>query len=100
MDDATKVASVNLRTSLIQDPAKRQLPLNYHERNQTIIDPQENVLQIELDRFHAEATEKNFVANKQKTFIMLFNQTRKHDFPPDFTMGGSGPLQVKTELKI
>ena len=100
VDDATKVASVNLRTSLIQDPAKRQLPLNYHERNQTIIDPQENVLQIELDRFHAEATEKNFVANKQKTFIMLFNQTRKHDFPPDFTMGGSGPLQVKTELKI
>ena len=31
---------------------------------------------------------------------MLFNLTRNHDFPPEFTMGGSGPLQVKQELKI
>lgn len=100
VDDATKVASVNLKTSLINDPSSRPLPLNYHERNRMIIDPNENVLQHELNRFQAEATEKNFVANKQKTFIMLFNQSRKHDFPPEFSMGGSEQLTVKSELKI
>ena len=100
VDDATKVASVNLKASLIQDQELRPQPLNYHERYRMKIDPAENVLQHELDRFHSEATEKNFVANKKKTFIMLFNQTRKHDFPPEYTMGGSELLQVNSELKI
>ena len=48
-----------------------------------IINPQDNILQIELDRFHKEATENNFITNKKKTTIMVFNATRKYAFSPE-----------------
>ena len=39
IDDSSKVASINLKRSLIEDPR----PLNYHERHQTILKPEENI---------------------------------------------------------
>ena len=56
MDDSTKAASVNLKNSLVPDPKTRVFPLSYNERTQMVIKPEENMLQIELDRFHKEAT--------------------------------------------
>jgi hypothetical protein len=100
VDDATKAASINLKKSLIPDPKTRPFPLNYHERTQMVIDPNENPLQHELDRFQAETTQHNFVTNKKKTFAMLFNNSRKLAFPPEFTMGGDEFLEVKNHLKI
>jgi hypothetical protein len=57
-------------------------------------------LQQELTRFQTETTENNFVTNKKKTFSMIFNNSRKYAFPPEFTMGGTDLLEVKNELKI
>ena len=64
-----------------------------------ILNPHENVLQHELDRFLKETQEQNFVTNKKKTFIMLFNASRKYAFPPEFTMG-QDELTVKHTHKI
>ena len=100
IDDATKVASINLKKSLIPDTKARPQPLNYHERTKMIIDPNENVLQHELERFNRETTEKNLIANEKKTFLMVFNNSKNHAFTPDFKMGETEALCVKRELKI
>ena len=50
IDDQIVAASINLRKSLIKDPQTGPKPLNFHERFELIIKPEENVLQSELDR--------------------------------------------------
>ena len=100
VDDSTKCASVNLKQSLQDDEQSRPFPLNYHERTKKCIKPDENVLQHELDRFHQETTENNFVTNQNKSFVMIFNKSRKLAFSPEFTLGSSGILEVKKTLKI
>jgi hypothetical protein len=52
VDDATKMASVDLKKSLIQDTVSRQRPLNFHERTEMIFSPEENILNTELQKFH------------------------------------------------
>ena len=87
VDDASKAASINLKCSLIPDSKSRQFPLAYYERTQMILNPSENLLQQELSRFHEETQQNNLVANKNKTFIMLFNFSKKYAFPPEFLLG-------------
>jgi hypothetical protein len=105
VDDASKAASINLKSSLIPDPKSRQFPLSFNERTQMVLDQSENVLQQELSRFHLETQQGNLVANKNKTFIMLFNFSKKYAFPPEFLLGQneSNPeqyLKVKNTHKI
>ena len=100
VDDSSKAASINLKNSLIPDPKTKPFPLNYHERTQMVINPSENLLQLELDRFHKEATENNFVTNKKKTFVMVFNPTKKYAFSPEFRLGDSQILQTTKCHKI
>ena len=99
IDDATKAASINLTNSLIQDPQTRQMPLNYQERTNMMLDPNENVLQQELDRFQSETTEHNFVTNEKKTAVMVFNSSKKYAFAPDFKLGTSEVLNTYKELR-
>ena len=100
IDDASKAASINLKKSLIPDTQVRPQPLNLYEASGKIIDPQENVLQHELDRFQIETTKNNFVTNKKKTMVMVFNNAKNYTFNPEFRMGDSETLSVKKELKI
>ena len=107
VDDASKAASMNLKFSLIPDPKCRRFPLSYSERTQMILDPKENVLQHDLTRFNFETQQSNLVANRKKTFVMLFNFSRKYAFPPEFQLGlsenTSNPeeyLSVKRNHKI
>ena len=100
VDDSTKLASVNLKQSLQDDLMKRPLPLNYHERTQKCLKPEDNVLQKELDRFYEETTKNNLVTNESKSFVMVFNQSRKLSFSPEFTLGPSAILEVRKTLKV
>ena len=50
IDDSTKAATVNLKKSLIPDPTTRPFPLQYHERTKMILNPEENILQEELEK--------------------------------------------------
>ena len=100
VDDSTKVASVNLKKSLEDDQTQTPYPLNYHERTQQCLKPEENVLQQELNRFHNETLQNNFVSNTNKSFVMVFNKSRTLSFSPEFSLGPSGPLQLMKTLKI
>ena len=100
VDDSTKAASINLKKSLIPDPETKPYPLNFHQRTQMVIDPNEDMLQIELNRFQKETSENNFITNKKKTFVMVFNPTRKYAFSPEFRLGDSNILQTTNTHKI
>ena len=102
IDDSSKAASINLKRSLIPDPQTRQFPLNYNERTRMILNPSENVLQQELVRFQEETQQHNLVTNSKKTFIVLFNPSRKYAFPPEFQIGPvtDQHLTVKSVCKI
>ena len=65
-----------------------------------ILDPQENILQDELDRFEKEVRESNLVINKKKSQVMMCNPSKKYDFPPEFSIGGSDWLEVRSSLKL
>ena len=65
-----------------------------------ILDPQENILQDELDRFEKEVRESNLVINKKKSQVMMCNPSKKYDFPPEFSIGGSDWLEVCSSLKL
>ena len=100
VDDSTKAASINLKKSLIPDPETKPYPLNFHQRTQMVIDPNEDMLQNELNRFQKETSENNFITNKKKTYVMVFNPTRKYAFSPEFRLGDSNILQTTNTHKI
>ena len=54
IDDSSKVALVHLKKSVVPDFTNRPSLLNYHEKIRMLLDPNENVLQKELDRFQVE----------------------------------------------
>ena len=100
IDDITLAVSINLRKSLIKDPESRPKPLNFHERFQLIIKPEENVLQAELDRLLFFTDENYLKINLVKSSTLLFNNSTTLDFPPEFGLGQSQYLQEKTSTKL
>ena len=100
VDDATQIASVNLKNSLVADPVSRQRPLSYHERTEMILSPLENVLQAELQKFHDFTVSNKLVVNRKKCYVMKFSRSRHYDFPAEMTIGGSDILEVKTKHRI
>jgi hypothetical protein len=100
VDDTTQLASINLKSSLMPDPVDRPRPLNYHERHQTVIRPEENILQQEVDRFQEWTARNKMVINQGKCFSMLFSRSNKHDFPPEIAMGGASFIEEKKTLRM
>ena len=100
IDDSSKATSINLKRSLTEDPVNRPRPLNYHERHQTILKPEENVLQHELNRFHAWTLDNKLPVNSGKCYVIQFSRSRKYDFPLDYTIGESDILEEKKTTRI
>ena len=100
IDDASQMASVNLKKSLIPDISKRTRPLNFHERTEMVLDPEENVIQSELQKFYNFTQTNKLVINKKKCFVMKFSRAKKFDFPAEITIGDSEILQVKKVHRI
>ena len=100
VDDATQIASVDLKNSLVADPVSRPRPLNFHERTEMILSSEENVLLSELQKFHEFAETNKLVIKKKKIYVMKFSRSRNYDFPAEMTIGGSEILEVKTQHRI
>ena len=100
IDDSSQAASINLQESLEEDPTPRPRPLNYHERTQMRLKCDENVLQQQLHVFEDFSLKNKLVINSSKCFIMLFTRSRKHAFPPEFSLAGKPVLEVKSTHRI
>jgi hypothetical protein len=100
IDDSTQAASVNLKRSLQAYPVSRPRPLKYHERHQTILKPQEDIMQSELDRFYSWTTKNKLQINSKKCMTMQFSRSKIYDFPMDYSIGGSNMLEERDTLQI
>ena len=100
IDDSTQAASINLKKSLIKDPQIRPNPLRYSERHHTILNPKEDILQMELDRFYRWTIKNKLPINRSKCLTMKFSRSRNYDFPMEFTIGSPTILEERTTLKI
>jgi hypothetical protein len=100
VDDSTQAASINLKVSLEIDQERRQRPFNYNERTQMKLKNSENILQQELDKFNDFCTQNKLVINSKKCFVMLLSRSRSYAFPPEFSIGDSGTLNVRKTLRI
>ena len=100
IDDSSQIASVNLMKSLEMDPTIRPRPLNYQERTQMRIKDEENILKQELDKFQEFTLKNKMVINSAKCYVMLFTRSKSFAFPPEFSIGGSEILEVKSTLRI
>ena len=100
IDDSTQAASINLKKSLIVDPETRPKPLRYQERHQTILNPEEDILQMEIDRFYAWTITNKLPINRKKCLTMKCSRSRKYDFPMEYTIGSSQILEERTTLQI
>ena len=100
VDNGSVAVSVNLKTCLTKDPVKRPNPVNFHERTGQILPPENNLLQFYLDDAEKFTDENKMMINHKKTKIMLFNNSRKYDFPPEVYFSDKKNLEVISEMKL
>ena len=100
IDDLSEAEAINLKKQLILDPSSRPLPLNFHERTGHIFPTDNSLLQKQLTKIE-EFTHKNQMKiNSSKSKIMIFNKSKKYDFPPEFSFQNGENLDVVNETKL
>ena len=84
----------------MKDPETRPKPLNFHERFQLVIKPEENVLQSEMVRLKLFTNNNLLKINQRKSSVILFNKSKTLDFPPEVSVGTTEFLEEKTTAKL
>ena len=101
VDDHSCAVSINLKKSLKDDHEKRPKPLNFHERTSHVLPLHSNQLQATLNDLHSFTVNNLMRINEAKTKAMIFNTSRKFDFPPELTLPNSdGFLDVIESTKL
>ena len=100
IDDLSEAEAIDLKKCLVKDPAQRHYPLNFHERTQHILPVDKSSLQKQLQTVE-DFTDKNLMKiNESKSKIMIFNKSRKYDFPPEYKFRNGQILDVLEETKL
>ena len=99
IDDLTEAVAVDLKKQVVQDPVIRPYPLNYHERKQQIL-PAGSMLQKKLDKIENFTHANQMKINECKSKVMIFNQSKKYDFPPEFSFANGEILDCMEETKL
>ena len=100
IDDGTIAVSLNLKECLIRDPVVRQQPLNFRERTKHVLPSDNNLLQFYLNDTELFASQNDMKINRDKSNIMLFNPSRKYDFPPEMNFSDGKYLDVVSQTKL
>ena len=100
IDDGTVATSINLKKCLINDPISRPRPLNYHERTEHILPPENNLLQYYLDDTEQFTNDNKMRINSNKSKVILFNKSKKWTFPPEVSFSDNINLEYVSELKL
>ena len=89
VDDHSCAVRIKLKNNLTDDPHDRARPLAFHERTQHVLPRHSNSLQNMIEDLH-QFTENNLMKiNVKKSNVMLFNTSRKFDFPPEILIPGT-----------
>ena len=100
IDDLSEGEAINLKKQLIADPVKRPYPLKYHERTEQILPQNKSLLQKNLSRIEIFTQNNQMKINSNKSKVMLFNKSRKHDFPPEMQFQDGNILECIDETKL
>ena len=98
VDDLSLGECLRLDTNLASS-LDRKGPRTYHDRNGLILPPQNTKLQMKLDELAEYANLHDMKINTGKSKIMPFNFTRKYDFTPEYSIGGT-PLENVYSTKL
>ena len=85
---------------MVKDPIQRPFPLNYHERTQHVFPAQQSLLQKQLYKIENFSIQNKMKINESKSKIMLFNRSKKLDFPPEYSFSNGQNLEVLEETKL
>ena len=101
VDDGTVAVSINLKKVLERDQESDwPRPLNYRERTEHNLPATNNLLQFYLSDAESFLNQNKLKLNKEKTQVMLFNKSRKWDFPPKLHFSDGTELEVISEIKL
>ena len=100
VDDGSIAVSINLKTSLIPAMGTENRPLNYHERTCQVLPYENNLLQWIIEDTEQFTIHNKMKVNPKKTKIILFNKSRKHDFPPKLHFSDGDILEVVSHIKL
>ena len=100
IDDLAEAEAIDLKTQLIDDPVKRPFPLNYHERTQHIFPTNNSLLQNQMNKVEKFTMKNQMKVNESKSKVLIFNKSRKRDFPPEFSFSNNENLEVVEETRL
>ena len=95
----SELEAIELKKQLIDDPVRRPLPLNYHERTQQVL-PSGGILQKNLDKIETFTQNNKMKINPKKSKVMIFNKSRNYDFPPEMSFQDGNILECIEETKL
>ena len=99
IDDLSEAEAIELKEQLLPDPVQRPLPHSYHERTKHVLQPG-SILQQRLEAVEAFTIKSKMKINDKKSKIMLFNKSRTHDFPPEFSFRNGEYLECIESTKL
>ena len=94
VDDLAEAEAIDLQRQLVADPITRPFPLNFHERTQHILPAESSLLQKQLLKVDHFSFANQLVINTAKSQVMIFNTSKKYDFPPEFSFSNGQILEV------
>ena len=92
IDDLSEAEAVQLKKQLINDPVQR--------RTRHIVPTENSLLQKQLTQVEKFSIENQMKINESKSKIMIFNKSRKYDFPPEFSFSNGENLEVLEETRL
>ena len=100
VDDLTIAESMRLKNVLcVEKDRIWQRPLEYHNRFEQELHPQDSQVQAQLSEIEQYARTNQMKINHKKSKVMLFNTANKSDFSPVLNMDGV-VLEVVEEMKL
>ena len=100
IDDLSEAEAIELKKQLQSDPVNRPYPLNYHERTKQIFPTESSILQKNLCNVEDFTLANKMRINESKSKVILFNKSRKFDFPPEFAFKNGEILEVLEETRL
>ena len=100
IDDLSEAEAVDLKKQLKVDPVQMPLPLNFHERTKHIYPTENSILQKQLCNVENFSIQNQMKINESKSKIMIFNKSKKYDFPPEFSFSNGKNLEVLEETRL
>ena len=100
VDDGTVAVSINLKKTLNIEPSDQPRPLTFRERTGHSLSHENNLLQFYLADLEDFSNKNKMKVNKNKTQVMLFNKSRKWDFPPKVIFSDGKQLEVVSQVKL